>query len=161
MRLLFIIFLTLFYIKAFNQTPIYYLDSVRVKTIGTFDPNKIDNINVVHDKDPSAPYGKVFIKSKNPKDFNFLSAKDIARLNNISIKTISFFMLDNQIIMDTVSFKIDSSYIKKIEIIKASEIEYLPQNIPDLAILKILTDTIDNNDKYNILKIQSINQKSN
>jgi hypothetical protein len=60
MRLLFIIFLTLFYVKAFNQTPIYYLDSVRVKTIGTFDPNKIDNINVVRDKDPSAPYGKVF-----------------------------------------------------------------------------------------------------
>jgi hypothetical protein len=132
-----------------------------VKTIGTFDPNKIDNINVVRDKDPSAPFGKVFIKSKNPKDFNFLSAQDIARLNNISIKTISIFMLDNQIIMDTSSFKIDSSYIKKIEIIKASEIEYLPQNIPDLAILKILTDTIDNNDKYNILKIQSINQKSN
>jgi hypothetical protein len=132
-----------------------------VKTIGTFDPNKIDNINVVRDKDPSAPYGKVFIKSKNPKDFNFLSAQDIARLNNISIKTISIFMLHNQIIMDTSSFKIDSSYIKKVEIIKASEIEYLPQNIPDLAILKILTDTIDNNDKYNILKIQSINQKSN
>jgi hypothetical protein len=105
--------------------------------------------------------GKFFIKSKNPKDFNFLSAQDIARLNNISIKTISIFMLDNQIIMDTSSFKIDSSYIKKVEIIKASEIEYLPQNIPDLAILKILTDTIDNNDKYNILKIQSINQKSN
>lgn len=140
--------------KTLNNNPVYFLDSVRVTTLGIFDPNKIDNINVVREKDPTAPNGKIFITSKNPESFNFLSAHDIAKANNIPAKTISIFMLDNEVIKDTATFKIDSSYILRVDIIKASEIKYLPHNIPSLVILKIITATKDNIDKQNTIRIR-------
>ena len=59
-------------------------------------------------------------------------------------ESISLFILDNEIIKDTANFKIDSSYIANIEIIKASEIEYLPYNLPSLSILKILSGKNEN-----------------
>ena len=160
MKQIFFLFLTLPSLHTFSQTdkkePAFYLDSVRIP-MGTFSPTKIENINVVRDNDPTTPNGKVYIKSKNPKDFKFISAQDILKANNISIGTISIFILDNEIIKDTSTFKIDSSYILNVEVIKASEIEYLPHNIPNLAILKIFTATKENIDKQNVLRIRSKN----
>ena len=161
MKQLFVILFSLLTSKAFSQTlnpnnkPVYFLDSVQIATIATFDPNKIESIDVVRDKDPAAPNGKIFIKSKNPRNFKFLSAQDIAKANNIPSETISIFMLDNEIIRDTGAFRIDSSYILKVEIIKGSEIVYLPQNGPSLAILNILTATEGNSDKQNIIRTRN------
>lgn len=160
MKQLFFILLIILTKNAFtqiiipNNNPLYFLDSVQISSIGTFDPDKIENITVVKGKDPSAPNGKIYLTSKKSEGFKFLSAQDIAKANNIPSNTISIFMLDNEIIKDTATFSIDSSYILRVEIIKSSEIEYLPQNTPSLAILKILTASKDNIDKKNIIRIR-------
>jgi hypothetical protein len=133
--------------------PVFFLDSVRVNGLGTFDNNKIEDINVVSG-DSAFPSGRIYIKSKNPGDFNFLSAKDILKAYKISQKTSAIFMLDNEIIKDTTTFKIDSSFILNVEIINASEIEYLPNNISSLAILKVFTATKENIDKQKIIRIR-------
>ena len=58
-----------------KNLPEYFLDSVRIdKNQLFFDPNKIAEINVVKEKDTTTQsYGKIYIKSKNPKDFNVIS----------------------------------------------------------------------------------------
>ena len=69
-------------------------------------------------------------------------------------------MLDNEIIKDTTTFKIDSSYIKNVQVIQASEIEYLPNNIPSPAILKVFTAKMENNDKLKVIKSRRNNAVS-
>ena len=132
-----------------NSEPDYYIDSVRVQALGVFDPNKIESINVV--KDSTAPSGKIYIKIKKNTTVHFLTAKDIVVMNNIIPGSISIFLLDNEIVKDTSNFSIDSSYILKVEIVKASEIKYLPENISNLSIVKIITATQANIDKEKLI----------
>ncbi len=135
------------------KTPVFFLDSIQVNTLGTFDNNKIQDINVVS-ADAAFPNGRIYIKSKDPRDFKFLSARDILKVYNIPDGTSAIFMLDNEIINDTTTFKIDSSYILNVEIIKASEIEYLPNNISSLAILKVFTASEENRDRQKVIRIR-------
>ena len=149
----------LFLIKyTFCQTtvlnpPIYFIDSIRVHSLGILDPNKIESINVIKN-DPAAPTGKIYIKTKDPGSLHFLTAGEVIRKYNFPADGITIFFLDNEIIKDTSAFRIDSSYILNVEIIKASEIQYLPRNIPGLRILKIITATKENMEKQNIIRIR-------
>ncbi len=136
-----------------TQEPDYYVDSVRVNSLGVFDPNKIESIKVV--KDSTGLSGKLYIKIKKSATLNLLTSKDIVRINNITPGSFPIFVLDDQIIKDTSNFRIDSSYILKIEIVNASEIKYLPENISNIKILNITTATQANIDKEKSIKIRS------
>ena len=133
----------------FTNEPQYYIDSIRVSSLGIFDPDKIESISVVKEKDPSAPNGKVYIKIKKTDVLNLLTVGDIIRINKIPSGSISLFLLDNEVIKDTTNFRIDSYYILKVETIKASEIKYLPKNISKFEILKIFTATKANINEEN------------
>jgi hypothetical protein len=139
-----------------QKEPMLFLDSVRItKDQMYFDPNKIETINVVKTHDTtSKTNGKIFITSKKPHDFNFLT---LAQVKNTFAKNISsptIFMLDNEFIKDTTTFKIDFSYILKVEITKAADIAYLKNALPDFAILKIITRTKENLEKQNQIHIR-------
>jgi hypothetical protein len=137
--------------------PIYFIDSVKIDLPQLFfDPNKIADINVVSNYYDSAKqiHGKMFITSKDPKDFNFLSVADITNAYKKGTKTPTIFMLDNEFLKDIAAFKIDSSYILKVEVLRASEIEYLKNTLPNLTIVKIITRTKENLDRQNQIRIQ-------
>jgi hypothetical protein len=158
MKSILVIAFFLFTINAFSQTkntyknPAYFLDSIQVNGLGTFDNSKIEDIKVLAG-DSAFPNGRIYMTSKKSSNFNFLSAQDILTAYKIPAGTTTIFMLDNEIIKDISNFRIDSSYILNVEVTKASEIEYLPNSISSLEILKVFTASKENNDKLKIVRI--------
>ncbi|HEY5371814.1 MAG TPA: hypothetical protein VIJ75_22755 [Hanamia sp.] len=140
-----------------KNLPEYFLDSVRIdKNQLFFDPNKIAEINVVRENDTiTHSYGKIYIKSKNPKDFNFISLRDIEKTYANSVSTPVLFMVDNEFLKDDMAtYKIDSAYILNVEVLKSTEIEYLKNSLPIITILKIKLKTKDNIAKANEIHIR-------
>ena len=124
--------------------PLCYLDSVNIELAQThFDPAKIESMNVVksHIDSTRQIYGKIYITSKDPKDYNFLTIADISKIYKKDTLSPTIFMLDNDFLKDIALFKIDSSYILRVEFIRGNEFEYLKKTMPNLTILKILTRT--------------------
>src|SRR5688500_15547949 len=107
-----------------NWRPLVYLDSILLTGNSVFDPNKIASLNVVKNYYDSTKliHGKIFITSNDPKSFNFLTISDITTTYKSATKTPTIFMLDNEFLKDITTFTIDSSYILKVEITRASEI---------------------------------------
>ena len=83
-----------------------------------------------------------------------MSITDILNKYQQGLQKPTIFMLDNEFLKDTASFKIDSSYVLKVEITTASEINYLKNTVPDLTILKIITRTKENLNKYDRIRIR-------
>lgn len=125
--------------KKSTPEPTYFLDSIRIGKIAIFDPNKIESVNEVNDDDTTTPRGKIYIKSKNPNDFNFLSAQDIAQLNNIDRSAPIILIIDDHIVKDNSSFIIDSSYILKMWRVQVENNSFLTTNLSDQKIIKIIT----------------------
>jgi len=144
--------------KPFKEwQPLYYLDSVNVEFSELhFDPEKIESMNVVKSYIDSTAqnYGKIFITSKDPKDYNFLTISDITTTYKKDTLSPTIFMLDNEFLKDITKFKIDSNYILKIELLRGGEFDYLKKNIPNLTILKIITRTKENLAKQNQIYIR-------
>ena len=138
-----------------NQEPDYYIDSIKVHPLGVFDIGKVESINVV--KNSTVPNGKVYIKIKKDVPFNLITAADIIRIYKIDTRSASIIMLDDEIIKDTSDFKIDLSYILKVEVVKAPEIKYLPANNSNLIILKITTATQANIEKEKSIRLKGGN----
>jgi len=142
---------------AAEWQPIYFLDSTIVELSQLhFDPDKLAEIKVDGNYYDSAKqiHGKVFITSKQPNSYNFLTIHDIAKTYYNGNYSPIIFILDNDLLKDTLNFKIDSSYVLKIELIKATEIDYLKNTFPNLIILKIVTRTKENIDKQNQIRIR-------
>ena len=140
-----------------KNLPVYFLDSIRMdKNQLFFDPSKISEINVVKEIDTTTlNYGMIYIKSKKPKDFNFLTLPDIEKTYTKGISTSTLFMVDNEFLKDDIStYKIDSAYILNVEVLQSSEIEYLKYNLPTLTIFKIKLKTKENIAKANEIHIR-------
>ena len=141
--------------KAPQKPPAYFLDSVKLMTLPCFDPEKIASIDVLNENDPgSDTHGKIVIKTKNPSDFKFLTIADVKAIYKAGNAGPGIIMLDNELIKDISSFRIDSSYILSVQITRGSEISYLKDTNPGLYILKIITRTKENLDRKNQIWIR-------
>ena len=141
----------------YKKEVLYFLDSVKIdKNVMYFDPNKIAEINVVKEKDPTKFYdGKIYIKSKNSKDFNFLTLKGIEKTYTKTVSPSTLFMIDNLILKDAIStYKIDSAYILNVEVVKSTEIEYLKNSLTVLTIINIKLKTKENLEKASTIYIR-------
>lgn len=147
--------------KTINANPkkvvLFFLDSTQInKNQLYFDQNKIANISVVKERDTTNQIdGRMYIKSKNPKDYNFLTLKGIEKAYAKSVSGSTLFMIDNMILKDGIStYKIDSTYILNVEILKSTEIESLKNSLPFLTIINIKLKTKENIDKANVIYIR-------
>ncbi len=133
-----------------KKEPLLFLDSTRIdKNQLYFDPDKIADINVVKED------GKIYIKSKNPKDYNFLTLKGIEKTYAKAVSGSTLFIIDNKILKDDIStYKIDSTYILSVEVLKSTEIEYLKNRLPLLTIINIKLRTKENIDKANEIRLR-------
>lgn len=137
--------------------PLFYLDSVNVEMSKLlFDANKLSAIKVTNNYYDSSMqiHGKVFMTSKDPKNYNFLTISQILRPFKKEIQTPTIFMLDNEILKDTSNFKIDSSYILKVLLLQNAENKYSENTMRDSAILKIITRTKKNPGKHKQIRIR-------
>ena len=125
----------------------YYLDSNKVDIDKYFfDVDQILNITVVQANDSAKrPVGRIFIKSKFPNAHNFISLNQVKDFYCKSVTQPYIFMVDNLFLKDNLSmYKIDSTYILRVEIMKGTEFESLQKDIPNLTIIIIKTKTAEN-----------------
>lgn len=136
-----------------DKSPAYILDGVRFKTIPIFDTNQIDSIHVSKDYDEVVKYnGRVEIKTKNPKAFNFITLGQVAKLRDISLKSL-VFMLDGRFLKDTSEVRIDSSFVLKCILTKSSDFKYL-KKAASFTIINVLTKNKENIGKESIIYIR-------
>src|SRR5665213_738399 len=137
--------------------PLFYLDSVNVEMSKLlFDANKLSAIKVTNNYYDSSMqiHGKVYMTSKDPKSYNFLTISQILRSYKKGIQTPTIFMLDNEILKDTSNFKIDSSYIVKVLLVQNAGIKYPKSTMGDSTILKIITRTNKYPEKQKQIRIR-------
>jgi hypothetical protein len=141
--------------KSENFYPEIYLDSVKYGTFPNFDINQIESMSVEKES-KKAPRGQIFIKSRNPKNLHLLSIFDINARYTKNALAPTIYMLDNKILKEASTFRIDSAFILKVEILKGSETDYLNVQFPDLTILNIITRTTENIAKENQILLWGI-----
>lgn len=145
--------------KSENFQPAFYLDSVKYEVFPRFDISQIDSISISKEN-KKAPNGRIYIKSKDPKNLHLLSVSDINARYTKNALAPTIYMLDNEILKEVSTFRIDSAFILKVEILKGSETDYLNVQFPDLTILKIITRTKENIAKQNEIRIRGIETRS-
>ncbi len=136
-----------------STPPTYFLDSVRQVKLPQFDPDKISSVDVVKEYDEVAKTsGRIYIKTKDPKSFNFLSLEQIAKQNAVNAAPC-LYMINSELVKDISNVKIDSSYILKCEVVNSKELKYF-QGGPSFIILNIKTKTKENLEKENKIYIR-------
>lgn len=126
------------------KDPIYFLDGVQInKNQMFFSPDKIAAINV--EKENNLDNGEIYITSKNPKNFNFLTLSQIIK-PYLKLKPSSvLFMIDNKILKDEIAtYKIDSAYVLSVDVLQGLEIESIKSSSPDFMIVSIKLGTKEN-----------------
>jgi len=135
----------------------YYLDSNKVDIQDYFfDVDQILDVTVIQAYDSTKkPVGKIFIKSKFPNGYNFISLSQVKDIYFKSVTLPYIFMVDNLFLKGNLSsYKIDSSYILRVEIMKGQEFETLKKDIPNLTIITIKTKSADNLNENNKIHLK-------
>ena len=142
-------------LKLYDNKPSVYLDSTKIELeYFLFDQSKIEKFDVVknHFTTPSNNSGSIFITSKQPQNFNFLSYKEIKR-KYFSDKTKPILLLLNgNFIKSAAKINIDSSYISKVEVETGDDYEELKNIYPNMAIVNIKLKNFNFPDRQIILQ---------
>ncbi len=136
-----------------NREPTYYLDSVECNGFPLFDMQFIDNLQVGHKVGTN---GQVFINTKRSHKFNWIGLSTIAA--NYSKYKTALFMVNNELVKNQKSNKIDSSYILKIDKIDTKGLFIVGKKIKKTVILNILTNTKENIEKSKWIHIRGTNE---
>jgi len=128
----------------------YYVDNIYVgdNTLTFhFDPDQILSLDV--DKESS----KIFITTKNPANFNFLSLQAIRNKYVKSSNPTALYLLDGRVVKDNTQ-KIDEKYILSIQISTSDSIVSLKDAQVKFDVIEISTRSKENLKKSNTLMIR-------
>jgi hypothetical protein len=140
-----------------HTKPIFFLDSTKIDlAITVFDPNKILSITVEKEHDTiNYTQGRVYMVSKNPKDYYFASLERIKNKYAKNATTPVLFMVNNSFLQNNISdFRIDTSYILNVEVLRGTDFDNLKESIPNLTIIRIRTKTKDNLEELSKIRIR-------
>lgn len=139
---------------VFISNPVVYFDSIPTSMeLFYFDMSKIKSRVWVQEKFDSSTNssGKIYITSKNPKDYNFLSFTDLKSKYIGSNKKPVLLLINGNFIKNPTQINIDSSYIYKVEVESGADFEELKNIYPLLSIVNIQTkNTASLNEQRNI-----------
>ena len=142
-------------LKLYGNKPSVYLDSTKIELeYFLFDQNKIEKFEVVknHFTTPTNNSGSIYITSKQPQNFNFLSYEEIKR-KYFSDKTKPILLLLNgNFIKSAAKINIDSSYISKVEVETGDGFEELKNIYPNMVIVNIKLKNFNFPDRQIILQ---------
>ena len=147
------IFLFLLFIAsiAYGQsTPVhqhrqaaYFIDSIRVGSVCMqyILPDSIKALSVSKDfmDKENNVYEAIYITTKTPKAYNFIGLDAIKKTYGIVAPGVTIYMVDKEFIQDTQYFKLPSSFISRVEIIKGADFDNLKNDFPNLSIVNIVT----------------------
>ncbi|NQX37394.1 hypothetical protein SAMN05421820_103625 [Pedobacter steynii] len=132
-----------------QRQPHYYVDNIYVgdNIFIHLDANQILSLDV--DKESS----KIFITTKNPASFNFLSLQEIRNKYVKSTYPRALYLLNGKLVKDH-SQKIDEKYILSIQISTSDSIASLKDAQVKFDVIEILTRSKENLEKANTLMIR-------
>lgn len=128
--------------SVFISNPVVYFDSIPTRMeLFYFDRSKIKDVVSVQSKFDSSTNssGKIYITSKNPKDYNFLSFTELKSKYIGFNKKPVLLLLNGNFIKNPTQINIDSSYIYKVEVESGADFEELKNIYPLLSIVNIKT----------------------
>ncbi|MFV8354446.1 hypothetical protein [Flavobacterium sp. XS2P14] len=160
MKCLFILY-TLFFTTLFfgqnNKTaePAVFIDSnlIARNAIEYINPNEIESVNVIK-KDTIINavlfHGQLYITSKNPKKYDFLTLEKIKNEFTTIKNNDVIYMVNGSFIKDNIdTFKLDRNYILKVEVTNSEEFYNLRENTAKFDIINILGKNKENLDHKN------------
>jgi hypothetical protein len=157
-----LLFLSILFFGQNNKTeePAIFIDSVLVatNTIEYIDPNDIESINVIKKNttiDGVLYYGQMYITSKNPKKYDFLSLEQIkSEFTKIKSKDV-IYMINGALIKTNIeTLKLDRNYILSVEVTNSDAFYNLRKSDIQFDIINILGKTKENLDNKNKILIR-------
>ena len=122
--------------------PLFIIDSVNVGTDPEgLNPDDIESLTVDKAYKDTAKKisGRIYITMKKTRAYHFITVAEVLKNFKVEMKSPAIFMLDDRILTNISAFTIDSSYVQRVVILNASEIDYLKNTLPDLSLIRILT----------------------
>lgn len=129
----------------------YYIDDQFVESDYPImlDPADVKDIKI--EKNP----GRMYILTKNPKQHHFLTLNEIAAKYLKLDESPRIYIVDQLIIRDISSYKIDEKYILRIEVLFTKDFEYLKtEEKPLFQVIRILLRTPENIKKASEIRIR-------
>lgn len=126
-----------------KHTTVFYQDSMEIPQNGFWahpEENEVVKEKYVRDKkEPNKT--RIYKWTRNPRDpqsFNFLNLKDIERVYTGSQKRSTLFIFNGKLIVkDLEEPKIDSSFIRSVEVTKSSDITQVKDQVSEFSILNV------------------------
>lgn len=132
-----------------------FLDSAFISknTMNYINPDEIASVNVIKNDtiiNNNHYSGQIYIRSKNPKKFNFLSLEQIkSEYTNIK-KSDVIYMVNGEFIKEHLdTFKLDRHYILTVEVTNSNEFYNFRKSDTKFDIINILGKTKENLDDEN------------
>ena len=142
-------------LKIYDNKPSVYLDSTKIELeYFLFDQNKIEKFEVVknHFATQTNNSGSIYITSKQPQNFNFLSYKEIKRKYFSNKTKPVLLLLNGNFVKNFAKINIDSSYISKVEVETGDDFMELKNIYPNMAIVNIKLKNFNFPDRQIILQ---------
>jgi hypothetical protein len=152
-----LLFFTTLFFGQNNKTeePAMFIDSVLVGTISMeyIDPNDIESINVIKKNttiNGVLYYGQIYISSKNPKKYDFISLDQVkSEFTKIKSKDVIYMINGALIKTNTETLKLDRNYILSVEVTNSDAFYNLRKSDIQFDIINILGKTKENLDNKN------------
>ena len=149
-------------LKLYDNKPSVYLDSAKIELeYFLFDHNKIEKFDVVknHSATLTNNSDRIYITTKQPKNFNFLSYGEIKRKYfSDKIKPI-LLLLNGNFIKNFTKINIDSSYISKVEVETGNDYDELKNLYPFFTIVNIKLNNENHNNDYRYISLEGLPPK--
>ena len=143
-----------------SEEPAMFVDSVLVGThsMEYIDPNDIESINVIKKNATinGVPYyGQIYITSKNPKKYNFISLDQIkSEFTKIKRKDV-IYMINGVLIKNNIeNLKLDRNYILSVDVTNSDEFYNLRKSDVQFDIINILGKTKENIENKNKIRLR-------
>lgn len=144
---------------------LYFFDNIEInaEVLSLIDVNKIADVNIVKSNagENNNAKKRIYIQSKNAKDFAFLSFADI-KLKYVKATTKPVLLLVNSnFIKNTKEFKIDDNIIYEVEVEQGADFDELKNMYPNFAIVNIKTKNAFQLKGERQMMLQGIPESSN
>ena len=132
-----------------------FLDSafISTNTLNYINPDEIESVNVIKTDtiiNHNHYSGQIYIRSKNPKKFNFLSLEQIKSEYTKVRKSDVIYMVNGEFIKEHVdTFKLDRNYILTVEVTNSNEFYNFRKSDTKFDIINILVKTKEKLDAKN------------
>ncbi|MFV8345470.1 hypothetical protein [Flavobacterium sp. ZB4P13] len=157
-----ILFVTTLFFGQNNKAeePAMFIDSKLVSTnsMEYIDPNEIESVNVIK-KDTTINgavyHGQIYITSKNPKKYDFISLEQIkSEFTKIKSNDV-IYMVNGALIKNNIeTFKVDRNYILEVEVTNSETFYNLRKSDIKFDIINILGKTKENLENKNKILIR-------